>query len=643
MLVLQIVALLLQPVVTNEPSMPESIKLLSSPRFRPFFVTQLMGALNDNLYKNGLTILIAFQSAAISQQQSNTLVNIAAGLFILPFFLFSPIAGQLADKHEKAMLIRRIKLLEIVIMLFGAIAFLLQSPTLLVAILFLMGTQSALFGPVKYSLLPQALEAKELISGNALVEFGTFLAILGGMIISVYLMSKGIVAIAIAVTLVACAGYWASRGIPTLPAAVPDLKISFNILRQTVEILRDARHNRTVFYAVMGISWFWFIGITYVTQLPNYVRYELGGSEQVYVLLLAMFSLGIGAGSFLCERLSAGRVEIGLVPIGALGLTLFGIDLYFSPEISANDWLVGPAEFIARGSSLRVCVDIFLLGTCGGLYIVPLYALVQQRSEVDKRARIIAANNVINALFMVVASLYGLFALSIGVSIPMLFLIMALMNAAVALFIFTLVPEFIMRLLVWLLLHTVYRVDHHSLDKIPDEGPALLICNHVSYVDALVLAGCIRRPIRFVMYYRIFELPLLSFIFKTAHAIPIASAKENREMRDRAFADIGAALAQGELVCIFPEGKITEDGQMNPFKPGVKRILKRNPVPVVPLALRGLWGSFFSRAHGRAMSRLFPRGLLSRIELVAGEIVDDPDIELNELQQRVTGLRGDRL
>jgi len=623
--------------------MPESIQLLSSPRFRPFFVTQLMGAFNDNLYKNGLTILIAFQSAAISQQQSNTLVNIAAGLFILPFFLFSPIAGQLADKHEKAMLIRRIKLLEIVIMLFGAIAFVLQSPGLLVGVLFLMGTQSALFGPVKYSLLPQALEAKELIGGNALVEFGTFLAILGGMIISVYLMSQGIAAIAIAVVLVACVGYWASRGILTLPAAVPDLKVSFNIPLQTVEILRDARRNRTVFYAVMGISWFWFIGITYVTQLPNYVRYELGGDEQVYVLLLAMFSLGIGAGSFLCERLSAGRVEIGLVPLGALGLTLFGIDLYFSPHIVAHGWLVGPAEFIDSGSSLRVCIDIFLLGTCGGLYIVPLYALVQQRSEVSKRSRIIAANNVINALFMVVASLYGLFALSVGVSIPLLFLIMALMNAAVALFIFTLVPEFIMRLLVWLLLHTIYRVDHAGLDRIPEEGPALLICNHVSYVDALVLAGCIRRPIRFVMYFRIFQLPLLSFIFKTANAIPIASAKENREMRDQAFADIGAALARGELVCIFPEGMITEDGQMNPFRPGVKRILKRNPVPVLPLALRGLWGSYFSRAYGRAMSRLFPRGLLSRIELVAGDIVDDPDIELAELQRRVIELRGDRL
>ena len=621
--------------------MPESLKLLSSQRFRPFFITQLLGAFNDNLYKNGLTIFIAFQAVGISQDQSNTLVNIAAGLFILPFFLFSPLAGQLADKYEKSVLIRRIKLLEIGIMLCGAGAFLLQDANLLVAILFLMGTQSALFGPVKYSLLPQALRSEELVGGNAMVEFGTFLAILMGLIVSVYLMSLGLTAISLAIIAVAAIGYWASRGIPKLAAAAPDLDISFNIPQQTLFILREARANISVFYSIMGISWFWFIGITYVTQLPNYVRYELGGNEQAYVLLLALFSLGIGAGSFLCERLSGKRVEIGLVPIGALGLTLFGVDLFFSKGLAPEGELLTPAQFIAQPANFRVCFDIIMLGVCGGLYIVPLYALVQQRSEEATRSRTIAANNVMNALFMVVASLYGLLALSAGVSIPMLFLIMALMNAAVAVFIFGLVPEFIMRLIVWLLVHTLYRVRSSGLDKIPEEGPALLVCNHVSFVDALVLAGCVRRPIRFVMYYRIFELPVLSFVFKTAKAIPIAGAHEDEALMQKAFDRIDAALADGELVCIFPEGKLTEDGELNPFKPGMMRVLERNPVPVVPLALRGLWGSFFSRAHGRAMSRLFPRGLFSRIELVGGNPVAGAEVRLEALQQTVLGLRGD--
>jgi len=621
--------------------MPDSIKLLSTPRFRPFFLTQLAGAFNDNLYKNGLTIFIAFQAAGISQDDSNQLVNIAAGLFILPFFLFSPIAGQLADKLEKSMLIRRIKLLEIVIMLLGAAAFILHSPILLVAILFLMGTQSALFGPVKYSLLPQALEPGELVGGNAMVEFGTFLAILMGLIVSVYVIGFGNHAMALAVVITALVGYWTSRGIPRLTPNAPELEISFNIPRQTVNILRDARQNLTVFYSVMGVSWFWFIGITYVTQLPNFVRYELGGNEQVYVLLLAMFSVGIGAGSFLCEKLSGRIVEIGLVPLGSIGLTLFGIDLYFTQGLSSSDELIGPAAFIAQGWSLRVCFDIIMLGISGGMYIVPLYALIQQRSEARKRSRIIAANNVLNALFMVVASLYGLFALAAGVAIPMLFLIMALMNAAVALFIFTLVPEFIMRLLVWLLLHTIYRVDKKGLENIPDEGPAVLICNHVSFVDALVLAGSIRRPIRFVMYYRIFQLPVLSFIFRTANAIPIAGAREDPEMMKRAFDRISEALSQNEIVCIFPEGKLTANGEMDEFKPGISRILERDPVPVIPLALRGLWGSFFSRAYGSAMSRLLPRGMLSRIEVVAGEAVAPSSATLDLLHARVLELRGE--
>ena len=335
-------------------------------------------------------------------------------------------------------------------------------------------------------------------------------------------------------------------------------------------------------------------------------------------------------------------VEIGLVPIGALGLTLFGIDLYFNQGLSVGGELIGPEAFLARGDSLRVCIDIVMLGVSGGIYIVPLYALIQQRSPLKKRSRIIAANNVLNALFMVAASLYGLFALSLGVSIPMLFLIMAFMNAAVAMFIFMLVPEFIMRLLVWLLIHTIYRVDKKQLDNIPDEGPAVLVCNHVSFVDALILVGCIRRPIRFVMYYKIFELPLLSFIFRTANAIPIAGRHEDEVMMKQAFDLVSQALRDGELVCIFPEGKITADGEMAEFRPGITRILERDPVTVVPLALRGLWGSFFSRAYGSAMSRLFPRGVMSRIELVAGESVAADDASLVRLEQKVRSLRGER-
>ncbi len=623
--------------------MPDSVNLLKSRRFLPFFITQLLGAFNDNLYKNGLTIFIAFQTVNMTQASSNNLVNIAAGLFILPFFLFSPIAGQLADKYEKSLLIQRVKLCEIIIMILAGLAFHLQSTEALIAVLFLMGAQSSLFGPVKYSLLPQALRSEELIGGNAMVEFGTFLAILFGLIVSVFILSFGTEILSLALVCVAITGYWASRSIPSLASAAPELKVSFNLPKQTFNILRDAGRNRTVFYSIMGISWFWFIGITYVTQLPNYVRYELGGNEQVYILLLAMFSIGIGAGSFLCERMSGRIVEIGLVPMGALGLTLFGVDIYFNQSLSTDQSLIGPMIFMQDTGNIRVMIDIVMLGVSGGIYIVPLYALVQQRSELKKRSRIIAANNMLNAVFMVAAALYGLFALSAGIDIPTLFLIMAIMNAAVALFIFNLVPEFIMRLLIWLVIHMVYRVDKTGLDKIPDSGPAVLICNHVSFVDALILAGSIKRPIRFVMYYRIYQLPILSFVFRTANAIPIAGAKENSGLTKLAYNRISEALQDGELVCIFPEGKITDSGEIAPFKPGIMKILQRDPVPIIPLALRGLWGSFFSRRYGNAMSRWFPRGMFSRVELVAGGAINAADASAESLYRRISVLRGKRL
>lgn len=622
----------------------QSLNLLGKRRFLPFFVTQFLGALNDNLYKNGLLVFIAFQSAAINQSESNQLVNIAAGLFILPFFLFSAIAGQLADRYEKSWLIRRIKLLEIMIMAATALAFMLGSIPLLVGILFLMGTQSALFGPVKYSLLPQALRPDELVAGNAMVSFGTFVAILFGLIAGVLITSiehTGTLWLSLAVLLTAFIGYGASRFIPRLEPAAPDLKIDFHLVNQFLQSFHYARGKQSVFYSIMGVSWFWFLGITYTTQLPNFVRYELGGNEQVYVWLLALFSLGIGSGAFLCERLSGRIVEIGLVPIGSLGLTLFGIDLYFTHNAVSGSELIGPTAFFSQSGNLRVMLDIFMLGTFGGFYIVPLNSLVQQRTELNKRARVIAANNVLNALFMVVASLFSLFVLSSGLSIADLFLIVALMNAAVALWIFTLVPEFIMRLLVWLLIHLIYRVKKTDLDNIPDQGPCVLVCNHVSFIDALILAGCVRRPVRFVMYYKIFQIPLLSFIFKTAGAIPIAGAREDGPLMRQAFDQVAIALDNDEVVCIFPEGRITEDGRLNAFKSGVMKILQRNPVPVVPLALRGLWGSFFSRRHGRAMSRLWPRGFFNKIELIAGQPVAAEHASKEKLHADVQRLLGE--
>lgn len=617
--------------------------LLRERRFRPFFLTQFLGAFNDNLYKNALVVLIAFTVISSGGPSPATLVNVSAGLFILPFFLFSATAGQWADKLEKSRLIRGIKLMEIAIMVLAAMALLANSVGLLIMILFLMGTQSALFGPVKYGILPQHLTESELVGGNALVETGTFLAILLGTIAGGALISMGSAGPAlVAATVVAMAvlGWWTSRGIPEAPAVAPDLQVNWNPFTETWRIIQFTRRNRTVFLSILGISWFWFYGAIFLAQIPNYAKDVLGGSPQVVTLLLATFSVGIGVGSLLCERLSGRMVEIGLVPLGAFGMTVFAVDLAFAHGAPTSAELVGLGGFLARGWAWRVLFDLGAIAVFGGFFIVPLYALVQLRSEPSHRSRVIAGNNILNALFMVVAAIMAVVMLSAGLSIPQLFLVVALMNVAVAVFIFTLVPEFLMRLIVWMLIHTIYRLESQGLENVPEDGPAVLVCNHVSFVDALIIAAACRRPVRFLMYHVIFKIPVLNFVFRTSRAIPIAPKKEDPQALEHAFDEVARGLDAGDVVCIFPEGQLTADGEMNPFRAGIERIVERTPAPVVPMALRGLWGSFFSRRGGKAMGR-FPRRFWSRIALVAAPPVAPGEVSAEALQDTVLALRGD--
>ncbi len=617
--------------------------LLRARRFGPFFVTQALGAFNDNVFKNALVILVTFGIAGLSPDDVNLYVNLAGGLFILPFFLFSATAGQIAEKYEKARLIRGIKLLEIVIMALAVVGLLMGNVVFLLAVLFLSGTQSALFGPVKYSILPQHLREEELVGGNALVEAGTFLAILLGTMLGGWLMARhgGAQWISATIVVIAILGYFASRGIPAAQPTAPDLRINWNPLTETWRNFRFMQTNRTVLLAVLGISWFWFYGALFLSQLPNYTKLHLGGDETVVTLLLTVFSLGIGIGSLLCERLSGHKVEIGLVPLGSIGITLFGIDLFFAqPEIVAGASL-SAGEFLKSAASHRVLWDLLLTGIFGGFYIVPLYALIQTRSAPSHRSRIIAGNNILNALFMVAAAILAIVLLDTGLSIPQLLLVAALMNAAVAVFIYSLVPEFLMRFLVWVLINTLYRIRKTDLDHIPDEGPAVIVCNHVSFVDALILGGNIRRPVRFVMYYKIFDIPGLNFIFRTAKAIPIAGSKEDPVLMEKAFAEIEAALKAGEVVGIFPEGGLTPDGEIQPFRPGVERIIRAAPAPVIPMALRGLWGSIFSRRDNFLRRARLPRRFWSRIELVAGTPVPPEQVSAADLEARVRALRGE--
>ena len=617
--------------------------LLQARRFAPLFATQFLGALNDNVLKNAMIVLLTFQAASWTALKPELLANLAAGIFILPFFLFSATAGQLADKYDKARLAQLVKLLEIGIVLVAGAGFVLHSIAILFVSLFLLGVHSTLFGPVKYAILPQHLRSEELVGGNALIEAGTFIAILVGTLLGGLLAGSngGTTWITGAGLLIAVAGYAASRRIPEAVPPAPNLAISANPLTETWRNIQFARENQTVFLSIMGISWFWLFGALFLAQFPAYTKNVLGGSETAVTLLLATFTFGIGVGSLLCEKLSARRVELGLVPLGSIGLTIFALDLALASPAAPAPAPLGALALLQVHTTWRVLIDLALLGIFGGFFIVPLYALVQQRSDPAHGARIIAANNIMNALFMVVGSLCAAGLLASGLTIPLLFAVAAICNAAVALFIYGLVPEFLLRFVVWMLIHSVYRLRVQELDQVPEEGPAVIVCNHVSFVDALVITAACRRPIRFVMDHQIFRWPVLNFIFRTSKAIPIASAKEDPAMMDRAFEEVAKALDAGDLVGIFPEGKITADGSISPFRPGITRILARNPVPVVPMALRGLWGSFFSRKHGPAMTRPFPRGLFSRIELVMGRAVPAAEASPERLQLDVTALRGD--
>ena len=613
--------------------------LLNKRRFLPYFLTQALGAFNDNLYKNALLLLIAFGGIS-AQSDSALLTNLAAGLFILPFFLFSPIAGQIADKLEKSKLIRWVKGLEVIIMVLAATAIVMGNVAMMMVLLFLMGLQSAIFGPVKFALLPQQLNDEELVGGNALVEMGTFLAILIGTITAglFFDLEQGLYWIAGAVVFFALLGFASSQFIPLAAANDPNLKINWNPFTELVNTIKQARENRSVYLSIMAISWFWFIGASYLTQFPNFARDYLGGSTQVVTLLLTLFSLGVAIGSLLCEKLSGHKIELGIVPIGSIGMSVFGIDLYFSVTgIQVVDGMSAMA-FIQQAENWRLMFDIAMVSAFGGLFVVPLQALIQHRSDEKNRAQIIAANNVLNAIFMVASAAIGILALVVlELTIPEYFFVLAIMNIVVAAYVYSRVPEFVLRFFIWILGHTLYRVQDKGLENIPETGPAVLVCNHVSYVDALLIGGTYHRPIRFVMDRSIAEMKGLKTFFKIAKTIPICSPKADAEVYENAFKRIKEELDKGELICIFPEGKLTTNGEVDTFKAGIERILKESPVPVVPMALDGLWGSFFSHKDGHALTTR-PKRFWSKVTLTAGKATEAENATAAHLEKEVNSL-----
>ncbi|MET0310457.1 MAG: MFS transporter [Burkholderiaceae bacterium] len=620
---------------------PNQFALLKQRRFAPFFWTQFAGAANDNLFKFAFTVMVTYQLSIAWMQPAMAGLVIGA-LFILPFLLFSATSGQLADKYDKKTLIRFVKRLEILIMALAAWGFFQPNVPLLLACTFLMGLHSTLFGPVKFAYLPQHLNERELTGGNGMVEMGTFVAILlgnvaGGLIIAVPDIGAhhvGFTCVGLAVI-----GRIVAEYIPGSPATDPGLTINWNPFTETVRNLRLAAKNIVVFRSLLGISWMWFFGAVFLSQFPSFAKETLHGNEQVASLLLVVFSIGIGTGSLLCEVMSRRHVEIGLVPLGAIGMSVFAIDLYFASRGLPPSATLPLSAFVSQPAHWRVMADLALLSLFAGLYSVPMYALIQLRSQPTHRARIIAANNILNALFMIASSIIAGAMLKAGLTIPQIFLFVGLLNAVVAFYIFMLVPEYLLRFVAWVASRLVYRFRVRGDDNIPVEGAAILVCNHVSFVDAILLLAASPRPIRFVMDHRIFRIPVLGAMFRLAKAIPIAPRKDDPAAYEAAFDAAEAVLRDGELLAIFPEGAITKDGHLQEFKGGVMKVLERQPVPVIPMALTNLWGSFFSRVEqGNAMVRPFRRGFFSRVGLNVGAAVQAREVQPEMLRQRVAAL-----
>jgi 1-acyl-sn-glycerol-3-phosphate acyltransferase len=556
--------------------------------------------------------------------------------------LFSATAGQMADRFDKTTMVRIVKSAEILIMTIAGVGFWYDQYELLLFALFLMGLHSTFFGPLKYSMLPDLLRPEELVKGNAYIELGTFLAILIGTISGGLLAQHAENKLNIVLTLmtIAVAGLLMSQFLQRVPIRDPNLKVDLNPLKPTIALTKSVCKQTDLYLAILAISWFWFYGASTLSLLPIFTKDILTGGEQIITTFLAVFTIGIGVGSVLCEKLSFDRLEVGLVPIGSFGLTIFMADLFFA----GHQWTRGSlplgftlGEFIQRPGSIRLLADFFFLATSGGIFIVPLYTLLQQRSAPELRSRVIGVNNIINSIFMVVSAITLMLFMTMGLTTPQIFLALSLMNLAVAIYVYSVMPEFTLRFICWILVNIMYRLRVIGESHIPKQGPVVLVCNHISWVDWLIIMGCVKRPVRFVIDDIIARTPLIRVLLEDAKVIPIATARTGPHALKAAFDRISEELGRGEVVCIFPEGGISRDGILHEFRGGIEKIIERDAVPVIPMALNGLWGSYFSYRNGKAFAKL-PRRFYHRVELNIGEVVPPHQVTAELCKQHVAAL-----
>jgi acyl-[acyl-carrier-protein]-phospholipid O-acyltransferase/long-chain-fatty-acid--[acyl-carrier-protein] ligase len=586
---------------------PNQFALLGTRRFWPLFVTQAIGAFNDNAFRYALSILLIYDLGPRLGFDAALLNTISAGLLILPFFVFSATAGQIADKFDKAMLARRIKLIEIAIVALASFSLFTDQVWLQLLTVLLTGVQSAFFGPIKYSILPQHLERQELLGGNGLIEMGTFLSILLGTLFGSFAIQSEMGRHAVSFVMIGLAviAYVSARQIPEAPAPQPDLKINPNIAAETWRMIAIARERRDVLLAILGISWFWFLGVVFLTQIPLFTQTELNANETVASLIIASFTIAIGLGSVVTNRLLKGEVSVKYVPVASILITFFIIDLYFatgSLRTSDSSTLLGPADILTRFSGLRVLIDLALIAFCAGLFAVPLYALEQQRSPLQKRARVIAANNINNAIFMTTATVISAILLSVGLSVRGLFLLTGLANAIAAIVICQLLPQELAAYVARRLFRLFYRVEIKGFENFAKAGrKALIIANHTSFLDGPLISAFLPERCHFAINTHVANRWWVRPAFQLFDLLPIDPANP------MALKTLANGLKRGRKVVIFPEGRITRTGSLMKVYEGPGVIAHLAGAKILPIRIDGAQYTPFSLMKGKLRLRWFPK------------------------------------
>ncbi|HAA54776.1 MAG TPA: glycerol acyltransferase [Myxococcales bacterium] len=616
--------------------------LLVQRRFWPFFWVSFLTAFNDNVFKQGLITYVTVVGLKILGMDIGLLGAASTIIIIFPYVAFSALAGQVNDKHSKSTVVRWVKFAEVVIMAIGLYGLLTKNFPLLLGVLFLTGLQSTFFGPAKYSFLPDVLDDDELVGGNALIELGTFLSILlgtivGGMLVGLFGNENGPTAIAVAVMVISSLGFVLSLFVEKSPPTAPDLSVQLDPIRPNIELFKLSRLNNSVFLSILGISWFWYVGTALLALLPAYAKVIFGTNPYGLTYMTGLFCVGIGVGSLMCERASRQTLEIGLVPFGSLGMSVFlfvlfivGVPKYRAPGVESLSLL----SFVLAPKGIIISVSLLMIAISGGFFTVPMYTLMQMHSPDDKRSRVIASSNVISSFFMLASGGLVMVFTSQGLTITTQYLVLAAMNIAVAFYIYKVNAAFLWRFLVWMVTSVMYRYNVVGVENIPKEGAAVFVCNHPSFFDFMFVASASKRTPRFLMWYKFFEAPLMGWFFRDAKVIPIAPRSDDEALMNKAFDRVAEELEKGHIVCIFPEGGVTTDGKLQPFRPGIEKIIKRTPVPVIPMTLKGMWGSFFSRYYGKAMSKPFTR-FRSNIELEIGEAIAPEDVTAQKLAEMV--------